>query len=281
MHNHMRIGFNLLCTITHCSGSTSSEQSHAHQSIKIMPADKGGRIVVIDVGAYKRKAMGLLNDNETYERLVSNPLDSCNESSRRKIKQLSQLCQDKSIFKSFSTTNPSLSYFYGLPKIHKPQIPLRPIIANIGTVTRPLAGWLAQQLSPYLGTFSQSHIKNSQDYKGRLINFAAGNSTNLVKMVSLDVVSLFSKVPVDDVFEFYGPENSTWLDRGPNPMTCIYFLVKSMHRWECFWVWRGVLQAEVWHSNGEPSFAGDGRAFYGVFWEWAPANNYYPAITLI
>ena len=51
-----------------------------------MSADKGGRIVVIDVGAYKQKAMGLLSDNETYERLVSNPLDSCNESNRRKVK---------------------------------------------------------------------------------------------------------------------------------------------------------------------------------------------------
>ena len=47
-----------------------------NKSIKIKPADKCGRIAVIDVGAYKQKAMGLHNDNETYERLVSNPLDS-------------------------------------------------------------------------------------------------------------------------------------------------------------------------------------------------------------
>ena len=37
-----------------------------------MPADKGGRIVVMDVRAYKQKTMELPNDNETYERLVNN-----------------------------------------------------------------------------------------------------------------------------------------------------------------------------------------------------------------
>ena len=156
----------------------------------------------MDVEAYKQKAMELLNYNQTYERLVRNSLESCNESSRRKIKQLSLLCPDKSLFKSFTTTNPSLSYFYGLPKVHESQIPLRPILANIGTITKLLTGWLAQQLSPYLGTFSQSHIKSSHDYKGGLISFAAGNSTNLGKMVSLDVVYLFSKVPIDDVLVF-------------------------------------------------------------------------------
>ena len=71
-----------------------------------------------------------------------------------------------------------------------------------GTVIRPLAGWLAQQLSPYLRKFSDSHLVNSFEYKERLQYFARQHSTNSVKMMSLDIVSLFSNVPVEDVLTF-------------------------------------------------------------------------------
>ena len=173
-----------------------------------MPANTDGRIIVsMDVVAYKQKALELFKCNETYERLLIKHLDSWHESTRIKVKQLSQLCADKSLFNSFTTTNPSLSYFYGLPKICKPQCPLRQITANIGIVTRALAGWLAQQLSTYLNSFYQSDIKNLQDFKWRQIIFDAENSTNLVKGVSLYIVSLFYKVPVDDFLGFVDRKN--------------------------------------------------------------------------
>ena len=47
--------------------------------------------------------------------------------------------------KSFLTTKcPICALFHGLPKIHKSLIdpPLRPIVANIGSVTEPLSQYL-------------------------------------------------------------------------------------------------------------------------------------------
>ena len=57
---------------------------------------------------------------------------------------------DPRFFTKLLPVNASLPYFYGLPKLHKPGIPLRPIISGIGSVTHPLAKYLAGLLSPFL-----------------------------------------------------------------------------------------------------------------------------------
>ncbi|GJQ70234.1 hypothetical protein Trydic_g22686 [Trypoxylus dichotomus] len=38
---------------------------------------------------------------------------------------------------------------YGLPKIRKADIPLRPIVSSVGSPTQALARFLSQQLQPY------------------------------------------------------------------------------------------------------------------------------------
>jgi hypothetical protein len=52
---------------------------------------------------------------------------------------------------------------YGLPKIHKPGVPLRPIVSTIGSPTYRLAQHLARLLSGYTG-HSPHHIKNSTEF---------------------------------------------------------------------------------------------------------------------
>ena len=52
--------------------------------------------------------------------------------------------------------------YYGLPKIHKPGIPLRPIISSTGTVTYNTAKELAKILKPLVG-LSSHHVHNTRD----------------------------------------------------------------------------------------------------------------------
>ena len=47
--------------------------------------------------------------------------------------------------------------FYGLPKIHKPDVPLRPIVASQGSPTCTLAKYLAEILKPLAGK-SKHHV---------------------------------------------------------------------------------------------------------------------------
>ena len=53
--------------------------------------------------------------------------------------------------------------FYGLPKIHNPGIPLRPIVSSTGTVTYSTAKELAKILKA-LGGMSTHHGHNTRDF---------------------------------------------------------------------------------------------------------------------
>ena len=53
--------------------------------------------------------------------------------------------------------------FYGLPKVHKQNTPLRPIVSSMGTITYNCAKLLADILSPLVGN-SVHHVANSKDF---------------------------------------------------------------------------------------------------------------------
>ena len=83
--------------------------------------------------------------------------------------------------------------FYSLPKIHKPGIPLRPIVSFVNSPTYAISGYLARILSPVVGNTDYT-VKNSCEFA----DFIRDKTLNACeKLVSFDVVSLFTKIPVD------------------------------------------------------------------------------------
>jgi hypothetical protein len=88
-------------------------------------------------------------------------------------------------------------HLYGLPKIHKPEIPLRPTVSSIGSPCYALAGFIHKILSPLVGK-SQSFVKNS----GHFIELLKPISVQpLDILASFDTVSLFTNVPVDEALQ--------------------------------------------------------------------------------
>ena len=83
--------------------------------------------------------------------------------------------------------------FYGLPKIHKLGIPLRPIVSFVNSPTYVISGYLAWILSPVVGNTDYT-VKNSCKFAD-FIRDKTLNSRE--ELVSFDVVSLFTKIPVD------------------------------------------------------------------------------------
>jgi len=83
---------------------------------------------------------------------------------------------------------------YGLPKIHKEGVPLRPIVNTIGSPTYELAKYVAKLLKPLVGN-TDSFIKDSNDFVKLIKNKRVDKDDILV---SFDVVSLFTKIPLDE-----------------------------------------------------------------------------------
>ena len=87
--------------------------------------------------------------------------------------------------------------FYGLPKIHKDGIPLRPIVSSIGNITYNIAKYLTQILSSLVGQ-SPHFIKNSMDFIKKIKDLEIPPGR---KMVSYDVTALFTSIPVDQAIK--------------------------------------------------------------------------------
>ena len=90
--------------------------------------------------------------------------------------------------------------FYGTAKVHKlpengnmDQLPIRPIVSNIGTATYQLAKYLAKLLSPL--SQSQYTVKSTKDLIQKIHNVNVPDGFN---MISFDVKSLFSSIPLEE-----------------------------------------------------------------------------------
>ena len=135
-----------------------------NDSIIILPADKGNATVVMDRDSYKEKINDLLDDDETYTKLKRDPTKKIERSICERLKSAERNGEIDSKLKSkLSPQNSYIPQFYGLPKLHKPNIPLRPIVSSIGSPTYNLSKELARILSPLRGK-TTSYIKNSSHF---------------------------------------------------------------------------------------------------------------------
>ena len=85
---------------------------------------------------------------------------------------------------------------YGLPKIHKPNVPLRPILSMIGSAQHELAKWLSAVLDPVLQKYSKHCIKDSFTFAEFMQNLDIKDETSF--MCSFDISSLFTDVPLNE-----------------------------------------------------------------------------------
>ena len=89
-----------------------------------------------------------------------------------------------------------IPHIYGLPKIHKPDTPLRPIVSFYTSPTYGLSKHLVGILSPLVGKTS-SAVRNSREF----ISFCQSVSLRDEVLISFDVISLFTKIPIDLALE--------------------------------------------------------------------------------
>lgn len=80
---------------------------------------------------------------------------------------------------------------YGTPKIHKKDIPLRPIVDSIGSVTYNLSKALVEIIKPLLGQ-TKHHCQNLKQLVKELNDIKIESDEILI---SHDVISLFTKTP--------------------------------------------------------------------------------------
>ncbi len=160
----------------------------------ILSADKGNCVVVMDKIEYREKALSLLSDKNTYTVLKSDPTGKTQRDLNAKLLLLKKSnIISETTYKMLYSSDGLSPRFYGLPKIHKPEIPLRPIVSFVNSPTYGVSSFLAKILSPVVGN-TENTVKNSYHFA----EFIRGKTLNADEvLVSFDVISLFTKIPVD------------------------------------------------------------------------------------
>ncbi|CAF1678379.1 unnamed protein product, partial [Adineta ricciae] len=161
------------------------------QSIVITRPDKGRGVVLMDRSEYVQKMETILNDPSTFTVIDHDPT-IINED--RLTRTLLRLKKEGFITnEEYNIARPvgsRAARLYGLPKLHKANNPLRPVMSATKTVGYGLGKMLTSRLShlrnsPYV-------VKDTFDFVNKI-----KLSTNLTKtMISFDVTSLFTNVPL-------------------------------------------------------------------------------------
>lgn len=162
-----------------------------NKNIIITKSDKGGTTVVMFKDDYHNKMIDLLNDTTTYVIVPEDPTIALNKEVKSLLTKLkNKKVIDSKTCNSLFSEDPISPRAYGLPKTHKPGIPIRPIVSTIGSPC--YSKHICKILKP-LTINSKYNIKNSYNLKELVDNIRLEENDVLV---SFDVVSLFTNIPL-------------------------------------------------------------------------------------
>ena len=171
-------------------------QNNPH--IIIMPADKGGCIVIQNTTDYIQEAHRQLSDRNFYQPLSDDPTTPHNQKVSEFIDSLvdrGAITQKVADFLVF--TQPRTASIYFLPKIHKSTRPPpgRPIVSANHCPTERISGLVDFFLNPYVPKLP-SYIKDTTHFVSVIKEFPPIDDNTL--LVTLDVTSLYTNIPNEE-----------------------------------------------------------------------------------
>ena len=149
-------------------------------------------MVILDRKTYIDKCSGLLSSKQ-FTLCNSDPTKQTEGQIQRAVRKIKTYISETD-YKTIYPTGSCPGRFYGTAKLHKlkegqtvDDLPIRPIISNIGTASYHLAKYLAKLLAPL--ACSDYTVSSTDNFVTQIQNF---NIPPGYKLVSFDVVSLFT-----------------------------------------------------------------------------------------
>ncbi|XP_037502643.1 uncharacterized protein LOC119377114 [Rhipicephalus sanguineus] len=200
---------------------------HENKKIAVLPADKGNVTVVLDRSAYQSKMEEIVGDYTTYAKIDRDPTSKVQTCLQKTLSGIFKTlpASAKRLYYQLLCTNGSAPAIYGLPKIHKSGTPLRPIVDFTRSPLYSLSRYLHGTLAPLAGK-TETHLQNTNDFINKMKGITVDTDEVLV---SFDVCSLFTSVPVDLAVETSRQllhKDTTLADRTPFDVTELCTLLR-------------------------------------------------------
>ena len=176
----------------------------SRDDVVIKQSDKSKSLVAMSTETYLAKASHILDDHINYEKsdMTAKQLE---EMTLSEIEKLTSSAIKDELRTLMKPRNTRLAEFYGLPKTHKQNIPLRPVVAACDTPTTAISIVLERILNQLL-PFVPAHLSNTKDaldrVKATLESWdqaaCPNTSDSNIIILSMDVVGLYPSIPIQD-----------------------------------------------------------------------------------
>ena len=178
----------------------------ADPSIVVTKPDKGNGVVVMDRSDYVAKMLTILSDEQKFQRLGEVETHDFTYQRERSLQAyLLRQYKDKEIseelYHRLRPVGASRPRMYGLPKTHKPGVPLRPILSMVNAPQHELAKWLATVLHPVVLQFGDHTVKDTFEFCANIDACAENGDITDSFMCSFDVRSLFTNIPLKETLK--------------------------------------------------------------------------------
>ena len=180
----------------HKSLISSLKDLSSNKNLIITHPDKGNGVVILNKSDYIIKMNDILEDDTKFFKsnadLFSTLLKYEDKTNRLLETLFKQNIIDEETKFRLRSSGSKPGIMYGLPKIHKPDVPMRPILSTIDSHNYQVSKYLNNLLSPFID--SPFIVKDSFDFVNEITNFKNDGYI----MASFDIKSLFTNIPIDE-----------------------------------------------------------------------------------
>nr|CAH8859853.1 unnamed protein product [Trichobilharzia regenti] len=177
------------------------KQLQENKDVILVRPDKGSGIVVMNRSDYNEKLTNILSDKTKFFE-SPNQKDTTERTENLLTKLLKRMKEDsvitQEVYEQIRPCSSTIPRLYGLPKVHKENVPLRPVIEMVNSPYHQIAKWLADILEPVKRHMTRYSLKDTFDFIDSVkdVNVYEG------QMISLDVASLFTSIPLTETICF-------------------------------------------------------------------------------
>ena len=174
--------------------SKALKELHSDTSFVILPADKGRYTVILDHEDYLKICMDHIS-NDPYQLLKKDPTAKIKTKTLKQLKVLKDNeFIDNKLYYYLKPTDLPAPRIYGQPKIHKPGVPIHPIVSYSGSSLYSLNKYIANIFKAQIQD-ENNNTKNSTTFSNYIRNVPLEDEEI---MVSFDVTSLYTNIPMID-----------------------------------------------------------------------------------
>ena len=177
-----------------------------NKDVVILRPDKGNGVVILNREDYVEKMDAILNQGGKFERLgcvekFDNTLQHERALQAFLLRALKKQDISKEVYERIRPVGSTRPRMYGLPKMHKAGVPLRPILSMSNAPQQEMAKWLGEILQPVVTKYGKRALKDTFEFCDAIEEFGMENLVDGSFMCSFDVVSLFTNIPLRETID--------------------------------------------------------------------------------